>query len=138
MRRTAGFIGAAIAAVGLTIGTASVASALPVSIPGTTSHAYVGGVDVEPGTYYSRYTDTACQFDLTQAGETEPSYDGVSFSNRYRIVDLDAGDRLDSVGCTTWHRQGNPSGLAGSDDLGFLGMTGSLEGFIFDNLPLGS
>ncbi|CRK51760.1 exported hypothetical protein [Rhodococcus sp. RD6.2] len=138
MRRTAGFVGAAIAAVGLVIGTAGVANALPVSLPGTTSHSYVAGVDMEPGTYYSRFTGDACQFTLTQAGETEPSLDGISMSNRYRIVDLDAGDRLDSVGCTTWHRQGDSFGSAGSDDLGLLGMTGSLEGFVFDNLPLGS
>ncbi|MFI6431864.1 hypothetical protein [Rhodococcus oryzae] len=137
MRRSAGVVGAAIAAAGLTIGTAGVASALPVSIPGTTSHPYVAGVDVEPGSYYSRFTGAACQFDLTQAGETEPSLDGISISTEYRIVDLGAGDRLDSVGCTTWHRQGNPLGSAGSTDFGLLSVLG-VDEFIFDNLPLGS
>lgn len=137
MRRTAGFIGAAIAAVGLTIGTAGVAAALPTSIPGTTGHAYVAGTDMEPGSYYSRITDSMdCQFSLTQAGDDAPSHEGVSVAAEYRIVDMEAGDRLDSVGCTNWNRQGNPFGSAGSEDFGLLGVLG-VEHFIF-NLPLGS
>ncbi|MFC4603090.1 hypothetical protein [Rhodococcus kronopolitis] len=138
MRRTISLAGATLAAVALTLGSAGIASALPVSIPGTTDHAYVAGVDVEPGTYYSRDTGTACQFDLTQAGATEPSSEGVGFNMQYTVVELDAGDRLASVGCTTWHRQGNPFGSAGSTDFGFLGMFGSVDDVFFGYLPLGS
>ncbi|TJZ77834.1 hypothetical protein FCG67_12245 [Rhodococcus oryzae] len=137
MRRSAGIIGATIAAAGLTIGTAGVASALPVSIPGTTGHPYVAGVDVEPGSYYSRITDSTngtCRFVMTPDGDNPPS-NSTDFT--YRIVDLKAGDRLDSVGCTPWHRQGNPLGSAGSTDLGILSGLG-LEDFVFGNLPLGS
>ncbi|MFD4294453.1 hypothetical protein ACFWPA_13710 [Rhodococcus sp. NPDC058505] len=137
MRRTAGFIGATVAAVGLVIGTAGVATALATSIPGTTGHPYVAGVDVEPGSYYSRITDSMdCRFSLTQVDDEAPSYEGVGVTGEYRIVDMDAGDRLDSVGCTNWNRQGGPFGSAGSEDFGLLGVLGS-EDFIF-NLPLGS
>ncbi|SDD97323.1 hypothetical protein [Rhodococcus tukisamuensis] len=47
------------------------------------------------------------------------------------------GDRLDSVGCTTWHRQGSPLDSAGSTDFGFIRLTGS-DDLIFGLLPLGS
>ncbi|SEM13341.1 hypothetical protein [Rhodococcus maanshanensis] len=138
MRRSAGIVGATIAAVGLIIGTAGVASALPVSIPGTTSHAYVAGVDVEPGSYYSRMTESTrwtCKVVMTPDGDNPPSHN-IDF--KYQIVDLKVGDRLDSVGCTTWHRQGNPFGSAGSTDFGFLGMFGSVDDVFFGYLPLGS
>ncbi|MGW6377742.1 hypothetical protein ACWFRB_16945 [Rhodococcus sp. NPDC055112] len=137
MRKTAGIIGATIAAVGLTIGTAGVASALPVSIPGTTSHPYVAGVDVEPGWYYSRMTDNTrftCDFVMTPDGDNPPSHN-TDFT--YQIVELKTGDRLDSVGCTTWHRQGSPLGSAGSTDFGFLTVLG-VDDLIFGHLPLGS
>lgn len=137
MRRTAGITGAAIAAIGLTIGTAGIAGAAPVSIPGTTSQSYVAGVDMEPGAYYSRITDNTrwtCDYTITPGGDNQP---GESFTTEYRIIDLEIGDRLDSVGCTTWHRQGSPLGSAGSTDFGFIGMTGS-DDLIFGLLPLGS
>ncbi|MFG1785124.1 hypothetical protein ACGFIU_22015 [Rhodococcus oryzae] len=137
MRRSAGIIGATIAAVGLTIGTAGIASALPVSIPGTTGHPYVAGVDVEPGSYYSRMTESTrftCDFAMTPDGDNPPS---DSIDMQYRIVTLQAGDRLDSAGCAPWHRQGNPLGSAGSTDFGFLGVLG-LDELIFGHLPLGS
>ncbi|MFD4267067.1 hypothetical protein [Rhodococcus sp. NPDC058481] len=137
MRRSAGILGATIVAVGLTIGTAGVASALPVSIPGTTSHSYVAGVDVEPGSYYSRMTESTrwtCKVVMTPDGDNPPSH---STDFTYQIVDLKVGDRLDSVGCTTWHRQGNPLGSAGSTDFGSLSVFG-LDEFIFGHLPLGS
>ncbi|AQA24566.1 hypothetical protein BTZ20_3546 [Rhodococcus sp. MTM3W5.2] len=137
MRKSAAIIGATIAAVGLTIGTAGIANALPVSIPGTTSHPYVAGVDVEPGSYYSRMTDSTrftCDFVMTPDGDNPPSH---STDFTYHIVDLKIGDRLDSVGCTTWHRQGSPLGSAGSTDFGSLGVLG-LDDVIFGHLPLGS
>ncbi|MFD4180198.1 hypothetical protein, partial [Rhodococcus sp. NPDC058514] len=87
MRRSAGILGATIVAVGLTIGTAGVASALPVSIPGTTSHSYVAGVDVEPGSYYSRMTESTrwtCKVVMTPDGDNPPSH---STDFTYQIVE---------------------------------------------------
>ncbi|SDD71098.1 hypothetical protein [Rhodococcus tukisamuensis] len=116
MRRTTGIIGATIAAVGLTIGTAGLASALPTAIPGTTGHPYVAGVDVESGSYMSFNSDAtglSCYFGVTPGGNGQPN---SSFGPGFSFVTLESGDRFDSAGCGDWFLLPAALGSVGSVD----------------------